>query len=296
MIGQDWINRARLYLLAGQSEERNKLSTAYTAGVSTTLSFQYPMRSIQAGTRLSCGLNTFYVWDVNNNTATVTGGEDGGTDISLAQGAVVRVRPRWTDYEIWTAIGEDMLELSSPTHGLFGVNDVIVPYLASVGGYDLVGANSIIAIDSVRYDATGDTIWPTMGPTNWELIRDPLKVDFPSGFGLFVYYGPWNSVDLKVTYRQPFTVPTDPTADVSATLLPSTANDLPPMGAVVRLVSSREIRRNQIETQPDTRRAAEVGPGAVAASYRGVAQMRAMRIMQEAARLSAAYPIIKDFS
>jgi len=296
MIGRDWINRARLYLLAGQVEERNKLAVDYSSG-SGTLTFSMPMKSIQAGVRLSCGLNTFYVWEVHNQTATVTGGEDGGADTPLSSGDIVRVRPRWSDYEIWTAIIEDLAELSAPTNGLFQMKTTTFNYSQAIDGYDLAGVTNILAIDSLRMDdGAHSKLWTTMGPGRWQLLRDADPTDFPSGLGLVLYDPPLNGAAVRVTYRAPFDPPylEDPQYDVTSTGLPATANDLPPMGAVVRLVASREIRRNQTETQPETRRATEVGPGAIAASYRGIAALRATRIFQEAARLKAAYPIIKD--
>ena len=62
------------------------------------------------------------------------------------------------------------------------------------------------------------------------------------------------------------------------------------MGVQLRAMVGREIKRNFTESQGDTRRADEVGPGAIQASWRGLAALRAQRIEAEQARLSQQYP------
>jgi hypothetical protein len=63
------------------------------------------------------------------------------------------------------------------------------------------------------------------------------------------------------------------------------------MGVQLRAMVGREVKRNFTEAQGDTRRAAEVQPGAVQASWRGIAAIRQARIEAEQARLSQQYPL-----
>jgi hypothetical protein len=62
------------------------------------------------------------------------------------------------------------------------------------------------------------------------------------------------------------------------------------LGAQIRLMSPREIKRNFTESQGDTRRADEVAMGSVANSTAGLIRLRRDRIQAEAARLARAYP------
>jgi len=62
------------------------------------------------------------------------------------------------------------------------------------------------------------------------------------------------------------------------------------LGAQIRLMSPREIKRNFTESQGDTRRADEVPAGSVAGSVSNLLRLRRDRIQAEAARLARAYP------
>jgi hypothetical protein len=62
-------------------------------------------------------------------------------------------------------------------------------------------------------------------------------------------------------------------------------------GIILRMMNGREIKRNFIEAQGDTRRSDEVPPGAVRDSTTTLARLRRERIIAEAARLKAQYPI-----
>jgi hypothetical protein len=62
------------------------------------------------------------------------------------------------------------------------------------------------------------------------------------------------------------------------------------MGVQIRLMAPREIKRNFTESQGDTRRADEVGAGAVGASVNNLIRMRRDRITAEAAKLIRQYP------
>jgi hypothetical protein len=59
----------------------------------------------------------------------------------------------------------------------------------------------------------------------------------------------------------------------------------------MRLMAAREIKRNFIEAQGDTRRPDEVQPGAITNSIANIQRLRRDRIIAEAGRLKAQYPI-----
>ena len=291
----DWVAETRQMLLGGINEERNKLSAGYTAG-SGTLQFQYPMGSIQSGARISIGTNTFYVWQVNGQVATVSGGEEGTTDANASSGDVVRVRPRWTDNEILSALNFDLNDLSSPQHGLFRTQAKSFTYDSTLDGYDMSSvASDVLSIIEVRYQTTDDSkLWPRIPSTQYRLVRSVPTSDFSSGLALMLYEPANSGYQVYVTFRRPFSTMTSLTTLKTDTGLLTTAYDLPPLGAAISLMAGREIKRALTETQGDTRRAAEVPTGAANVSLNGLRVQRQNRIIAERARLDAQYPIIKD--
>ena len=293
-LGSDWINSTRSYLMSGYAEERNKLSTAYTVG-DTTLTFTYPLGGIRPGARLSIGLNTFYVWSVDGQVATISAGEDSSTDANAASGSVVKVSPRFTDNEIWKALQDDLYDLSSPSSALFAIGTIDLTYNAIVSGYDLSTASSLISIYEVKYLTPGPQMDnPRIPSTGWRLNRDAITSQFPSGISLQLFQPAYPGYNLRIVYRKYFTIPSAITTNVNTTGLLDSALDLPPLGAAIRLMAGREIKRNFTEAQGDTRRASELAPGAVMQSVRNLQVLRQQRISAEAGRLDALYPSFKS--
>jgi hypothetical protein len=290
----DWVTTTRSTLMSGYVENRNKLSVAYTKG-GTTLTFSYPPDGIRPGARLSIGTNTFYVWTVSGQQATVSAAEDGSTDQDAAVGSLVRVSPRFTDDEIVKALGADLNDLSSPANGLFGIGTVDLTYNAILNGYDLgPTAVDLVSIYEVKYLTPGPQMDnPRIHTTGWRLNRNAISSQFPSGISLQLFEPAYPGYNVRVVYRSNFTMPTTLYANVSATGLLPSAYDIPPLGASIRLMAGREIKRDFTESQGDTRRAGEVPAGAVAASSRNLQILRQQRITSEAAKLEAIYPNFK---
>jgi hypothetical protein len=85
-----------------------------------------------------------------------------------------------------------------------------------------------------------------------------------------------------------FSTEADTLASVGGT---DTLDDLLVLGAQIRMIAPRELKRNFTESQGDTRRAEEVPAGAVINSMGGLMRLRRDRIQAEAARLNRQYPI-----
>lgn len=289
--GQNWIDQTRNYLLSGFVEQRNKLDSNYTAG-SGTITLLYPMGDIRAGSTLSIGTNTFYVWAVSNQTATVSGGESGTTDTSATSGTIVRVNPRFTDNDIWNALNDDLADLSSPINGLYQMSTVDFNYNPVLVGYDLGSiADNFIDLYEVKHLSPGPSHDNRRIPkAKIRINRDANLSQFASGFGMQLFDSGFPGYNVRVLYKAPLTMPTSTSTDLSTTGLLASAYDLPPLGAAIRLMAGREIKRNFTETQGDTRRASEVGAGAVMQSANGLKQLRQQRISSEAARLDTLYP------
>lgn len=289
---QDWIESTRSLLMSGQQGERNSLAAPYVAG-SGTLAFSGSLGGIVPGVRLSVGTDTFYVRSVTpaGLTASVFGGQEGTTDANASTGALVWVGPRFTDAEILGALQAELSDLSGPGNGLFAMASLELTYATGIVGYDLAGVTDLIDVYELRAQASGAALdWPAIPKQFWRLDRSSNAALFPSGLALSIFTPAWGGLKVRVVYRRGFTAPATTATDVSTTGLPTTAYDIPPLGAALRLVAPREIKRNFTEGQGDTRRSAEVGAGAVAGSYRGIAALRAARIQSEAERLMARWP------
>lgn len=294
--GQNWIDTTRRHLMNGFNEPVAKLNANYTAG-GTTLTVATAIPALQAGTRLSIGQNVFYVWSVSGTSITVSGGWDGSTDINHSSGAIVRINPRFTDWDIWNALSHDLSDLSA--NGIFAVNTTDSTFSTTTTGYDLgaTAASNLISVLEVKYLTPGP--WkdmPKLKSYDWRLVRNAYTGDLPSGIGIQLLrpQGITQGFKVRTVWKSTLTMPADVSYDVSSSGLLPSAYDLPPLGAAIQLMAGREVKRNFTESQGETRRSTEVPAGAIAASSNGLKQLRMMRIASEVARLRQMYPVVKD--
>lgn len=296
---QVWIDQTRDYLMSNHGEELNRLSAPYTAG-GTTLSFQFPLGGIREGARLSIGTNTFYVWQVSGSTATVQGGFDGSVDANAASGTIVRVNPRFTDYQILRELNNDLTDLCSPANGLYQLVSREFPLDITQIGYDMPNLDGFISVLEVRVQGgSTEQDWPRVPTTKYRIQRFAPSVGpeaFPSGTAFYLYdtMGAVNGDTIAITYRREFTRLTSSASTLDSTGVPLSAYDLPPLGAAINLLSGREVKRAFTESQGDPRRATEVPNGAVTASANALRLRRAQRVQAEKQRLDGLYPIFKD--
>lgn len=285
--------QVRTWIAPEARDERNLLAADYTAG-GTTLAFKYPLRGITPGATLSVGLNTFYVWatDEVGQTATVDGGTEGSVDSDAMTGADVLVRPRLTGAQVSRYLNDELADLSAPGSGLYRMRTATFTPTGSTVGYDLAGVTDLQQVYEVRYvDSSGYQLrdLPRLKPHEYRLERAT-----DTGFRFMLLSGGRTGYPVTVLYKSGF----DPllTADqlVSSTGLPTTAVDVLTIGAALRGVVGREVRRNETRSQGDTRRAEEVPAGAQQASWRGLAGLRATRLAAEVSRLQAAYPPLQS--
>jgi len=291
---QNWIDECRYHLEGDRSEEANILDADYTAG-GTTLTLRYDLGNINVGAVLAIGTNTFRVVAVNSGakTATVIPGLLSSTDANASAGAMVRVNPRFTDHRILRALNDHLYTLSTPAVGLFQVATTTLTYSPVYAGYNLASTTGLQRVLEVRRETSGpEKSWPRVPASQWDLLVSAPTTDFAAGTALRLREG-HSGQSIQVVYAKSFTTTTDVTANVSTTGIPTTAEDIPPLGAAIRLMSGREVSRNRTGSQGDTRRANEVPPGAVAASYRGLVALWAQRVQEEAARLRSQFPVGK---
>jgi len=286
-----WVAETRDHLEGSRSEEANQLGAAYVAG-SGTVTFVHAAGNIGAGTLISVGTNTMRVLTVNalTKTATVIAGQNGSTDAAASTNDLVRVTPRFTDHQIVREINRHLASLSAPRNGLYAVATLELAYTGSRQSYNLA-ATGLIRVLEVRRETFGSSYaWPRVSPGMWELDRTADTGDFPSGISLRVREAD-TGLGVQVVYARTFTaIATALATEVSTTGMSTEQEDIPPLGAAVRLMSGREVSRSSPNSQGDSRRSNEVPPGAVGASYRGLVGLWQERVKDESSRLRAMYP------
>jgi hypothetical protein len=297
---QDWIEGTRFRLMSGHQEQLNRLDSAYVAG-SGTMSFDFDIAGIRQGTVLSVGTSTFYVWEASTTlkSATVQGSWDGTTDQDWPAGTVVRVAPRFTDAQILRALNEDINDLSSPASGLFQIGTTELTYDSALVGYDLSLAPNMISPIELRVENPGSfKEWTRIPSHKYRIVKGAPTGEegFDSGLALFLYdmWAGSTGDRLHLTYRKGFNNLSNSFSTKIATGVPASAWDLPPIGAAISLMAGREIKRSFVESQGDSRRAAEVTGGKSTESVIALQRLRQQRITSEKQRLDGFYPIIKD--
>ena len=282
------INRTQRQLLSGQVEEKNKLSGAINT-TATSLATLYDLNGLRPGTVFEIDSEMFYVWEssVSSKTVTVERGWNGTTAASHTNNAIITVSPRFPRAQILEAINDEIADLSSPVNGLYQMKIVDIRYNGIDPMINLPAFGTVFDLYDVRLRYTNDD-YPLIRKV--QLIRDLPTSDFPSSYAI-KFNQRSRSGDLRVTYKAPFqTVSTEVDNLQQVAGIPTSVEDIVALGAQIRLMSPREIRRNFIDTQGDTRRSEEVPAGAIGNSITNLLRLRRDRITAEAMKLAKQYP------
>jgi hypothetical protein len=274
--------------MSGTVEERNKVTSAVSA-TATSISFQYDLGGMRPGGVIQINSELMYVWEISagSKSVIVERAWNGTVAASHAAGSIATVDPKFPRAQVLEAINAELDDLASPMHGLFQVKNVELNYNGVWSMISLPTLDKVIDLVSVslRYLATD---YPKI--RRCRLIRDLPADDFSSGFGLR-FDEQVRSGRMIVVYKAPFENVTNETQNIQTiTGLPSSCEDILIMGAQIRLVNPREVKRNFTESQGDTRRAEEVPTGSVSNSINNIIRMRKERITAEAAKLARQYP------
>jgi hypothetical protein len=282
------VDRTVRQLMSGTVEERNKTVGALTT-TSTSVVFQYDLNGIRAGGVIQIDNELMYVWEVSSGSKTVEVERawNGTAAAAHASGAVAIVDPKFPRAQILEAINAEIDDLSSPMNGLYQIKSLELNYNGTFTMVNLPTTDKIIDLVSVtvRYIATD---YPVI--RRCRLIRDLPNDDFSAGYAIR-FDEQVRAGRMIVVYKSPFTnVTTEAQNLQNIAGFPTTAEDILMMGAQIRLVSPREVKRNFTESQGDTRRSEEVPTGSVSSSINNIIRMRRDRITAEAARLARQYP------
>ena len=290
----DVIEKVRRRLLSGVREQTVQLTQAYTAGGDVLNIAGGFTGAIQAGAILSVDLEMMYVTGVTTTTVSVIGGYEGSTPANHALGALVYVNPRFSKFDISVAINDDLLDLSSPYNGLGQELYIDVTYNPVYQGYDLgshFSATSSKVLEVSYKIAPPVRTFPLIRRGDYRVVRNQSDTAFPSGNGVILYRSAYPGLPVHIQFLSPFQPLVNVTDDLTTVAgLPPTCYDIPDLGAAIKLMQPREVKRNFIEAQPDPRKAAEVPPNAVANSSAKLEQQRQKRIDAEHDRISMAYP------
>jgi len=282
------IDRTLRQLLSGTIEPRNKLASSIDSSATSVIA-TYPLEGLRAGQVCEIDSELMYIWtaDTGTKSLVVERGYNGTTAAAHTANALIKVNPRFPRAQVLESINDEMADLSSPMHGLFQVKTLDIDYNGSDTMIDLVGVTSIIDILSVSVRYLTDD-YPVARKIR--LVRDVPTDDFPSGYALRFDQGVFPG-RLRIVYKAAYVTASTESSDINTTCgIQESVTDIVAIGAQLRLMSPREIKRNFTESQGDSRRAEEVPSGAVGGSITNLQRLRRDRIQAEAARLMRSYP------
>ena len=284
------LTRTSRQLLSGTVEERNKLATTVTSA-DTSIVLSYDLGGFREGSVIEIESELMYVWEsaTATKTLTVQRGYDGTTAAAHTSGVLATVNPRFPRQQMLDALNADIDDLSSTVNGLFRVVAQDLSYNGSDRQINITSATGIIDLLDVRLRYLADD-FPVIRKVR--LQRNLPTADFPSGFAI-VFDEPVMAGTLRVVTKREFTRASTESSDLqTACFVPQSCEDILEMGVLLRMMNGREIKRNFIESQGDTRRSDEVPAGSTRDSLTNIQRLRRERIVAEAARLKQQYPLV----
>lgn len=290
------IEKTRRRLLSGIREQVVTLTQPYVAGSDTIALAGTYFNAVQPGTILSVDLEQFYVEATTQaGSVVVQGGYQGSTPADHDLGAMCFINDRFPRFDIGVAINDDLLDLSGPTNGLGQILYIDQTFNPTYMGYDL--GDTFDAVSSRILEITYKIAppvrsYPLIRRGDYRTLRNQNDPSiFPSGNGVIIYQSAYPGLPIHIQFLSPFSPLVNLTDDLTTVAgLSPTMYDLPDLGAAIRLMDPREIKRNFIESQADPRKAPEVPPAATANSQVKLEKQRAMRIDAEYERIARAYP------
>jgi hypothetical protein len=298
MTVQSWIDETRDLLLTDYVEELATLDADGLDASETVVGFESPSQvvpGVVAGATIEVGTELMYVFSVAaspSGAATVMRGYKGSTAQAHAARSLVTVNPKFPAYQVLDALNHELSDMSSPQNSLFQMKTVDFTFNAAQDGYNLTGVtDDILSIYQVTYSDPGsEASEPTI--PSYTLRRNRDTDTFASGYALILHGDAWPGQTVRVMYKTGFTAATSASTALSTIGLHSSAYDVPVIGAALRMMASRPIRREFLDEQGSSRRSEEVPPGAVSASMRDLRALRMERMNAEASRLAGQYPTI----
>lgn len=288
---QDLVNDARRLVYGSMTEKINRVAVSASSGVEE-ITLEFDISGINEGMIVSAGLNVWYVRGTSlvDKKLFVIPGMEGAPESSVTAGDILRVKPRVTDWYMFTALNDELRALSSPRNGLYTLKSWTADVDPTYQSYDVPsGASNMQALLRVRYRLPGTPdVWVDLPNQAWRwqtgtnVNRIQLLRDIPVG------------TEVEFVYKAPFSAASSLSTNVITECgLAETMVDIPPMGVAVTLLRTTESRRTQIQTQGDARRADEVPVSSNTAAAGQLARSYQDRINDEYTRLTARSSIFR---
>jgi hypothetical protein len=275
--------RARRLMLGTQRDKINVLTAAMTV-TDNVVPVQLPTLDVTVGSAVEVDFEVMLVTAISGLNLSVLRGVDGSPPAVHALGAVVRIDPILSNWDLFVSMEEEAVDLSSPMNGLFQV--ITYEFVPALGRnyFNLVTDQVPLSVIRARQIDTTATWYPL----HCLLIPGQNPVDFASTYALRLENYE-NGRRIRVWLRAEYG-PITPTGNAEDAGLTGTAAGLLAIGAAYRMSIGREMARSIFERQGDTRRANEIQPGAQRQGLTPIAGLRAERISAERARLQLRWP------
>lgn len=275
--------RARRLMLGTQRDKINVLTAALTA-TDAVVPMQLPTLDVTVGSAVEVDFEVMLVTAISGLNLTVLRGVDGSAPAVHALGAIVRIDPILSNWDLFVSMQEEAVDLSSPMNGLFQVITYDFTPAAGRNYFNLVTDQIPLSVIRARQiDQTG-----TWYPLAASLIPGMSPVDFASTYALRLETYE-NGKRMRVWLRAEYG-PITPAGNAEDAGFTGTAAGLLSIGAAYRMSIGREMARSIFERQGDTRRANEIQPGAQRQGLTPIALLRQERISAERARLQLRWP------
>lgn len=285
------IDETKRHLYGSYRPEINILAADIDASV-TTLTLTDAANLLAPRSVIGIDDELLYVRAVAGTTVTVLRGYN-STAASHSADAIIEVNPSFPTVSIRNALRDD---IRSWRADMYQVETIEVSTSVTTSWHDLGANEDIYGIIEARMAPSSVNSWDQWPVVGVRLVRSG---DFASGVGVHVLDAPLYELgvagtrELRVTVAKPFSVDvfTDNVNLQTTVGLASSMIDIPPLGALARLVPTREVLRNALEVQGQPRRAEEVQAGALLQTGTGLLRLRDKRLSEEAMRLRELWPI-----
>jgi hypothetical protein len=279
------------------SEMQITLESSVTPGA-TTLSVDGTspfLSAIRPGTILGLDLEVFYVVSISSSTLTVEPGYRGSVEAAHAAGTLIVINPRFTRFDIGEALNDELSALSSPDQGLGQILTADITYIPAFQGYALPSTfhNTSSKVMEISFKiAPPVRTYPLIRRNEYRVIRNQSDTSvFTYGAGIIIYRRAWPGFPIHVQFLSPFSNLSGLSDDVTVVAgMPDHQQDIPPMGAMLRLATDREIGRNSPTAQPDPRKAPELPPGAMMNATNALERRYKDRCNEERNRFQRSFP------
>lgn len=283
----DMVAEVRRLTYGTLTEQLNLVKKDYAPN-QTEIFLDMDTSQIQPGMILSSNLNVWYVRTVNSGSRSVRviPGYDNAPKVGGKAGDFVYIRPRMTEWYAFSQLNNQFRLLSAPGRGLYKTGVWYDTINTTYQTYDIPPeALNMVGLARVRYQLPGTPdVWYEMQNKSYRVMDSKIQL---------LYNVPTGGSQLEFTYRAPFSQATGLLDEVETVVgLSESQVDIPPLGVAIGLIRTTESRRNQVQTQTDARRGAEVPPESNIMDATRLERQYNARVNEEYARQLREHPIL----